>query len=292
MSVNLTANAKASFEDDVKHDYQGMGKLRPTARTRMKVVGSTHRFNKMGKGTATPRIPQTDVIPMNVGHSNATATLANWNAPEYTDLFDQAEVPYDEKAELVFTLAGAITRREDQLLIDALDAAQGSFEVPTSIGGADSGLNTAKCRRAKQLLDSAGVPGTDRTFLCHAVGLEQMLGETDATSSDFNTVKALVDGELGTWLGFKFIFIETRTEGGLFLNSVGDIRTNFAYHKPSIGIAYGINDRTEVNYIAEKTSWLANSLFKAGAVGIDGTGIIEVATRIFNKSDKVADRPL
>lgn len=277
MSVNLTANAKASFEDDVKHDYQGMGKLRPTARTKMKVVGSSHRFNKMGKGTATPRIPQTDVIPMNVGHSNATATLADWNAPEYTDIFDQAEVPYDEKAELSFTLAGAITRREDQLIIDALDAAQGSLEVATAIGGTDSGLNTAKCRRAKQLLDSAGVPGLDRYFLAHAIGLEQMLGETDATSSDFNTVKALVDGELGTWLGFKFIFIETRSEGGLPVAS-GDVRTNFAYHKPSIGIAYGIADRTEVNYIPEKTSWLANSLFKAGSVGIDGAGIIEVGT--------------
>lgn len=276
MSVDLTANAIASFEDDVKHDYQGMGLLRATVRQKRKVVGSTHRFNKIGKGTATPRIPQTDVVPMNVGHSNATATLADWNAPEYTDIFDQAEVPYDEKSELSMTLAGAIGRREDQLIIDALDAAQGSFEVAKAIGGTDTGLNTAKCRRAKQLLDSAGVPGGDRTFLAHAIGLEQMLGETDATSSDFNTVKALVDGELNTWLGFNFKFIETRDEGGLTLAS--NSRTNFAYHRPSCGIAYGISERTEVNYIPEKTSWLANSLFKAGSVAIDAAGIIEVET--------------
>lgn len=276
MSINLTDNAIASFADDVKHAYQGMGFLRNAVRNKRGVVGATHRFNLMGKGLATPRIPQTDVVPMNITHSNSTATLADWNAPEYTDIFDQAEVPYDEKEELAMTLAGAITRREDQLIIDAMDAAQGSFEVGTDVGGIGTGLNTAKVRRAKQLMDSFGVPGKDRFLLHHAIGLEQILGETDATSSDFNTVKALVDGELKTWVGFKFLMIETRDEGGLAL-SAGS-RTNFAFHTPAIGIAFGIMDRTEVNYVPEKTSWLSNALFKAGSVAIDQEGIIEIET--------------
>lgn len=44
------------------------------------------------------------------------------------------------------------------------------------------------------------------------------------------------------------------------------------------GVDDGVDQRTEVNYIAEKTSWLANGLFKAGAVGIDPEGIVEVTT--------------
>ena len=72
---------------------------------------------------ATPRIAQTDVIPMNIGHEIVNAKLSDWNAPEYTDIFDQAKTNINERKELAETIAGAITRREDQQLIDALDAA-------------------------------------------------------------------------------------------------------------------------------------------------------------------------
>ena len=70
--------------------------------------------------------------------------------------------------------------------------------------------------------------------------------------------------------------IEDRDEGGIALT--GNLRKNFAYHKSAIGLAVGIDMRTEMNYIAEKTSWLTNGLYSAGAVGIDSEGIIEVLT--------------
>ena len=44
----------------------------------------------------------------------------------------------------------------------------------------------------------------------------------------------------------------------------------------STGLAVGIDFRTEVNYIAEKTSWLANGLFSAGSVVIDANGFADV----------------
>ena len=45
------------------------------------------------------------VTPMDVTHEVQTATMQNWNAPEYTDIFDQAEVNFDEKQELATTIA-------------------------------------------------------------------------------------------------------------------------------------------------------------------------------------------
>jgi len=276
MSKTLSAASIAEFDAEVKHSYQGKGKLRETARVRSGVVGGTHRFPKLGKGLATKRLPQTDVIPMNVQHSNQTATLEDWNAAEYTDLFDQAEVNFDEKRELAQVIAGAIGRREDQLILDALLAASSTLTVATSIGGAGTDMNTAKVRRAKRLLDDQGVPMDDRTMVVSATGLEAMLGTTEATSSDYNSVKALVNGELNTFVGFKWCVIETRDEGGL--TKAGAVRTSFAYHKSSIGLAVGIDFRTEVNYVPEKTSWLCNGLFKAGAVDIDALGIVEIST--------------
>ena len=279
MSKQLADAAVAQFDGEVKHAYQGMGMLRPTVRNRNGVVGSTHRFPKMGKGTATPRISQTDVVPMNIAHTSATATLEDWNAPEYTDIFDQQKVNYSERQELATVIAGAIGRREDQLIIDAIDAASTTLTVSENIGGSNTGLNTTKLRRAMRLFDDQAAPSGQRYFLGHAIGKEQLLGETEPTSGDFNTVRALVNGEITSFVGFQFMWMVTRDEGGLTL--AANVRTNYAWHggpMGSVGMATGINFNTEVNYIADKTSWLANGLFSAGAVTIDALGVAEIST--------------
>lgn len=278
MSVNLTTAQVQSFDDMVKQSYQGQGVLRPTVRLKTGVTGNSHRFTKIGKGIATPRIPQTDVVPMNIGYSTATANITDWNAPEYTDIFNQQKVNFQEQRQLAFVIAGAIGRREDQLIIDALEAASTSLTVSTDIGGTGTNYNTTKARNAKKLLDAKGVPQRDRYVAFHANNLYGLLGDTTATSSDYNTIKALVDGSIKTWLGFEHIMIEDRDEGGLTLTT--GVRTVFAYHGKmmgAIGHAVGINFRTEVNYIPEKTSWLANGLFAGGSVAIDAEGIVEIS---------------
>ncbi len=277
MSKFLTDNAVAEFDAEVKHAYQGMGLLRGSVRFRGGIIGSTHRFPKMGKGTATRRVPQTRVVPMNIAHTRATATIEDWNAPEFTDIFDQQKVNYDERAELAEVIAGAIGRREDQLILDALDAASTTLTVSTDIGGTATGMNTAKFRRTRQLLSTQGVPKAGgRTFVIHSIGMEQLLGDSDADTVDKNIIKALVDGEISRWLGFDIVEMEDRDEGGLPLAS--SIRTSYAYHITAIGMAQGIEFRTEVNYIPDMTSWLAKGIFAAGAVGIDALGIVEVST--------------
>lgn len=276
MTASISTAFIAQFDAEVKQAYQGAAKLFGTVRTRTGVVGSTHRFPKIGKGLAQPRIPQTDVVPMNVQHSNATATLEDWSAPEYSDIYDLQKINFDERAQLKMAIASAMGRRMDQLNIDAMEAGANSTEVDDNIGGTNTGLNTTKLRRAKRLMDAQGVPATDRYFVHSAVGLEQLLGETEATSADFNSVRALVNGELDTFLGFKFIMIEDRTEGGLDLTS--NIRKNYAFHKEAVGLAVGLDMRTEMNYISEKTSWLINGIFSAGSVAIDDAGIFRVKT--------------
>ncbi len=277
-SKSLDQAAIASFDAQVKHAYQGSGLLRNTVRVRTGVVGSTHRFPKLGKGTATLRVPQTDVVPMNVAHTNQTATLQDWNAAEYTDIFDQAAVNFEEKKELAMVIASAIGRREDQLILDALDAASTTLTVSTNIGGTGTDMNTAKVRRAKRLLDDQGVPKGkgDRTLVISAIGLEALLGDSDATTIDKNVIKALFDGEISHWVGFDVIVMESRDEGGLPLTTA--TRTSYAYHKMSAGLAIGLDFRTEINYIPVKTSWLCNGIFKAGAVAVDALGIVEITT--------------
>lgn len=277
MTIGISTAFVSAFSDDVKHAYQSMGSgLLQRVRVKTGVTGSTYRFHKMGKGQASARIPQSDVVPMNISNSAATATLTDWNAPEYSDVFDLEKISYNERQELVKVVSGAITRRAEQLVITALDAGASSTQVAENFGGTATGLTTTKIRRAKKLMDAAGVPKEDRTFLHDATGLEQLLGSTLVTSSDYNSVKALVQGEVETFMGFKFICFEDRDEGGIVTTS--NVTKNFAFHKDAIGLAEGMAMRTEINYIPEKTSWLINGLYSAGSVGIDNTGIYEVLT--------------
>jgi len=208
---------------------------------------------------------------MDVANGLIPATLQNWNAPEYTDIFDQAAVNFDEQSELAEAIAMAIGRREDQLIIDAAVAGTGS-----TVAAGGTNLTVAKLRAGAKNLNKAGVPSKDRHILVSAEGLDSMLGETEATSSDFAVVKALVQGEIDTFVSFKFHTIEDRDEGGLPI--AANIRSTMGYHMKGIGIAVGIGPKTEVNYIAQKTSWLANGILKAGAVARDPEGIVTIET--------------
>jgi len=278
MSVSLSNAFVTLFDAEVKQSYQGKAMLVGAVRQRRGVEGSTVKFPKVGKGVATPRISQTDVTPLNVGFSNVTCTLSDWNAAEYSDIFSQAKVNFDERSELVQVLGNAIGRRQDQLILDALAGSSTSLTVSNDIGGTDTNMNVAKLREAKKLLDKNNVPPEGRHIILHAAGLASLLSETAVTSSDFNTVKALVAGEINTFLGFTFHILGDRSEGGLAIDGSSD-RTCFAFHKDSIGYAEGIAPRTEINYIPEKTSFLVNSVFSAGAIAIDAEGIVQITAR-------------
>tara|TARA_R110000787_G_scaffold284738_1_gene398803 strand:+ start:4176 stop:5018 length:843 start_codon:yes stop_codon:yes gene_type:complete len=278
MSIALSSAFTTLFDAEVKQAYQGKAELVGAVRQRRGVEGSTVKFPKVGRGVATPRIGQTDVTPLNVGFSNVTLTLEDWIAAEYSDIFSQQKVNFDERSELVQVLGNAIGRRQDQLVLAALAASGTSLAVGNDVGGTDTNMNVAKLRQAKGLMDKNNVPPMDRHMIIHSNGLQALLAETAVTSSDFNTVKALVNGELDTFLGFKFHVIGDRDEGGLAIDGSLD-RTSFAFHKDAIGYGEGIAPKTEINYVPEKTSFLVASMFSAGATTIDAEGIVSIVAR-------------
>lgn len=278
MAQGISSAFVTLFDAEVKQAYQGQRLLAGLVRERQNVEGSTVKFPKIGKGSATLRVPQTDVTPLNITYSQVTATMSDYNAAEYSDIFHQAKVNFDERRELVQVVSGSIGRRMDQLVLDALAASSTSLTVSNDIGGTDTNLNLTKLRNAKRLLDKNNVPMDGRCFLVSASGLESLLGETSITSADFNSVRALVSGEIDTFLGFKFTMIGDRSEGGLAIDGSLD-RVCFAYHRDAVGFGIGMNMKTEINYVPEKTSYLVNGMFSAGAIAIDDEGIVKITCR-------------
>jgi hypothetical protein len=200
--------------------------------------------------------------------------MSDYIAAEYSDIFSQQKVNFDERRELVQVVGAAIGRRMDQLTIDALTSSGTSLTVATSVGGAGTNMNIEKLIEAKKLLDAGNVPMEGRCMLIHANTLAGLLGETQVTSADFASVKALVQGDIDTFMGFKFVTIGDRDEGGLPKPST---RTCFAFHKDAVGVGIGMNQKSEIHYVPEKTSFLVSSMFSAGAVAIDAEGIVAIS---------------
>ena len=274
MAINVSTAFVDLFDSEVKQAYQAESVLRGTMRTRTGVAGNTVKFPTIGKGVATLRVPQTDVTPLNVTYGQVTATMEDYIAAEYADIFQQSHINFDERSELVQVVSKSIARRMDQIMIDALNAASGTTAVATSIGGATTNMNIEKLRATAKAMNQNNVPSEGRHLLMHASQLDALLGETEITSQDFASVKALVQGEINTFMGFKILTVGDRDEGGLPKPST---RTCFAWHKDSMGYAESMAQKTEVNYVPEKTSFLVSSMFSAGSVSIDGAGIVKIA---------------
>lgn len=287
MSISLagtysaTTNAAiASYGQEVKLAYQGASILRDTVKVKAGVTGQQHFFQKMGLGVAYQHTSAELITPADYSHTKVAATLSNWRIGDYTDLYDQAETTVDERADLAKSNAMALGRAEDQLIIDALDAASSiAGTVDEDLGGTNSPINAAKLRRAKRYLVAAGAggPGAEHTLLIDAIGLEGALAETEVTSADYQTMRALVDADLNQKyaFGFRFKVIENRAEGGL--PSISNYITQcFAYDKSAVGLAVGLEPQGRVDFIPERAAWLSQAMLKAGAAVIDSKGVVEV----------------
>ncbi len=121
--------------------------------------------------------------------------------------------------------------------------------VDHAANGTATGLTVAKIRRAAKLLNAQGVPNSDRTFVTSATGLEQLLGNTQVTSSDYNNVKALVSGDVDTFVGFKFVVLP---DG--IITKDGEVANYYAFHKTGICIGMleqlflKVDERTDKSY--------------------------------------------
>jgi hypothetical protein len=98
-------------------------------------------------------------------------------------------------------------------------------------GSGNAGLTISKLISAKVALDQAEVDEDEERYLA-ATGrqLGNLLATTEATSSDYNTVKALVRGELDEFLGFKIIRSER-----LLVNALGQTRC-MAWGRMGLGL--------------------------------------------------------
>lgn len=276
MSIELSDVLVKKFEMEAIQAFQEVGKLRDTVRIKDAKGANQVQFNVIGSGTMYERTALQTPIPVaDIAHTPATATVKNYVISELTDIFENNQVGFDERQELVQTLMKSAGRRLDQVIIDALEDASTTYTVGDDISGSADNVNVAMFSEAARLLDDNGVDEDNRCFLMHYDGYHHFLKESDVKDIDINSRKPLTDGRLPMYYGFGIKAIGTRAnEGGLAIPSANHRRW-FAYHKSALGLAMNMEPKVTIDWEPSYGAHRVSVYMSAGAIAIQDEGIIE-----------------
>lgn len=271
MAFTIEQHHVLKFDEDVKAAYQQKGsRLRPYVEVKSGFVGKSFSVNRLGTvEAATKDTRHTAHEHQNPEHSVRWGNLVYYYNSLMMDPDDDDRVLADPKNKYVTGAANSLGRKTDLVIIAAgLGTAitgedrAGTQALPAAqkIAVGTGPLSLDKLRQAKRMLDEAEVDDDGRTAVVSAQGLEDLLAVTEINSIDYNSVKALVNGNVNTFLGFNFV----RTQ---LLTKASTTRSCMVFHKDAIVL--GIT-RDMYNRIAQRRdmhdAWETYAATDIGAV--------------------------
>lgn len=271
------------FKANVTHLFQQAGaKLRGTFREET-LTGKAHFFERLGLEEAVDKTARhADTVLLDPAHSRRMVVPTDkvWNA--LVDQQDKIRMLIDPNSEYAIAAGNALRRAQDRAYIAAFtaDAAGGesgatavtfASETAGDVDVSAGVATTTQILAIKKALDDGDVPTEDR-FLCYKPALvTQLLGASTApiaASSDYNTVKALVRGELDTWIGFKWIM------STLLPVAASTDYYCFAWQKESMGAAIAKDIMARLSERADKDYAMQTyACMTMGATRIQGAGV-------------------
>lgn len=287
MSVEITTAFVKQYSGNVQLLSQQRGSRFRSASREESQVGKQAFYDQIGATTARKRTERHGDTPLiSTPHSRRRVALADYDWADLIDDLDKVRMLIDPQSSYAQNAAFAMTRAMDDALIEAFTStAYAGEEGGTSITFPSSQqidisgtLTLAKLTEAKEMLDAAEVDESiPRYFTCSANVLTDLLNIEQLTSADYVTVKALVQGQIDTFLGFKFIRSErlpldrTTTGGGS-----GD-RSCFAWAQDGVLLAVGQNPIGKIEQRADKNySTQVYYSMAIGATRMEEKKVVEV----------------
>lgn len=178
---------------------------------------------------AVDQIGPVEAVPRRGRHSDtpliSTPHYARWCHPkdlEWADMVDDTDklrMLIDPTSSYAINGAYALGRGIDRAIINAATGTNFTgedgdetveFESDNVIPAENTGLTISKLRmlKKKYMENEVDVDYDPLYVIATASQFDDLLGTTEVTSSDYNTVKALVNGNVDTFMGFKFIHTE------------------------------------------------------------------------------------
>ena len=218
MSSQITTAFVEQYSANIQMLSQQMGSLLRDAVRNESIVGKDAYFDQIGKVTAIKKTSRhSDTPQIDTPHCRRRVSLADYEFADLIDQQDKVRLLIDPTSSYAKAAAYAMGRAMDDVIIAAaLGSANTGVSGGTAValpagnitavgtGGANT-MNIAKLALAKATLDAGDVdPSIKRHIIVSPTEISDLLNSTTVTSSDFNTVKALVHGEIDSFMGFKF----------------------------------------------------------------------------------------
>ena len=262
MSIQITTSFVEQYSSNVTMLSQQMGsKLRGSVDVET-INGKNAFFDQVGVTAAQLRTSRHGDTPqIDTPHSRRRLSLSDYEWADLVDDTDKVRMLVDPTSSYAKAAAAAMNRSLDDVIIDALNASAstgvaGATGVPLpstqkfATSNQSDGLTVAKLLGAKKNLDLNDVdPSLKRYIVCSPQQIADLLAITSVTSSDFNTVKALAQGDVSSFLGFEFI-----VSNRLKLDATNtDDRLIFAYTEDAIKLGIGSDIKANITERADKS---------------------------------------
>lgn len=282
MSTQVTTAFVNQFSANVQMLSQQMGSLLRPAVDVESVTGEKAFFDQVGSVAAVAKASRhADTPILDTPHSRRQVTLTTYEWADLIDDADKVRMLIDPTSSYARAAAAAMGRSMDDTIIAALGgtaktgkegATSTALPAASKIAHGSAGLTIAKLVTAKKKLDEGNVdPSIPRYIVVSPEQIEDLLNTTSVTSSDFNTVKALVQGDVDTFVGFKFITSNR-------LSDDGTSRLTYAFAADGLKLAIGKDVMAKIDERADKsysTQVFYCSTF--GATRMEEVKVVEIA---------------
>jgi hypothetical protein len=257
MSTEITKAFVEQYSSNIQMLSQQKGSLLRDKVRMESVTGKNAFFDQIGSVTATVRSTRhSDTPQADTPHSRRRVSLVDYEFADLVDDLDKVRMLVDPTSSYALAAAYAMGRAMDDAIITAATAASDtgvaggtSVALPASqiiTEAGTAGLTIAKLREAKEIIDLADVdPSLPRHIIVSPKQITDLLGTTEVTSSDFNTVKALASGDVNSFLGFNFV-VSNR------LPIASSKRGCIAYVQDGIALAVGKDSTARIDERADK----------------------------------------
>jgi hypothetical protein len=236
-------------------------------------IGTWSMSVKGGRNVATPN--------NDPNLSRRMGTLVDYHDARLLDRGDELRTISDPRSAYTIAAAGSLGRKIDDVILAAAvgtaaygETGSSSVTHSNTVAIATYGYITiANLGTLKKKFDDADVEEEDRIMVISPTALSNLLQLSQVSSADFNTVRALVRGEVDTFMGFKFI-TSTRLDSVTGLVSPGSISC-IAFQKYGLCLGMGsapivrTDERNDLSY-----SWQIYYELNIGAVRLEEARVV------------------
>lgn len=293
MSFQVTEAMVQQYGTNFRTLYQQkQSRLQSWCQMEPGIVGQSKSVERIGKAEAydiTSRHADTKYVE--VPHSRRWLDLQDKGWAELVDEMDKIRMLADPTSPYAGLAVMALNRAKDDIIIAAARGNartnSGLIPLPTTqkiaVGG--TSLTLAKLLATKEILDTNEVDDdasmaadgqsaqAERVAVVNAKMLTNLYGTTEIKSVDYNSVKALANGAIDTFLGFKFVRSER-------LAYTAGVNSRFAlfWARSCVGLGIGKDIVSSIDVLPTKNySAQVYARMSIAATRLEDEGVVEVA---------------